>query len=49
MSLLSVFSGEEQYFEYYLLLILLKPAGPDLEMSFLCLKAHIQAQHNSAS
>lgn len=40
MSLLSVFSGEELYFQYYLLLILLKHAGPDLELSFLFLKAH---------
>lgn len=49
MSLLPVFSGEELCFQHYLLLLLLKHAGPDLEMSFLCLKAHVQAQHNSAS
>lgn len=47
MSLQSVFSGEEEL--YYLLLILLKHAGHDLEMSYLCPKAHVQAQHNSAS
>lgn len=48
MSLLSIFSGKKLYFQYYFLVMLLKHAGPNLEMSFLRVKAYVQAQHNSA-
>lgn len=49
MSPMSVFCGDDLGFQHYFLLILLRRAAPDLEMSSKCLKAHVQAEHISDS